>query len=61
MDRSVEKKEHGGFFVTDIRDLVARRKSEQRRIKILLDARRSEDQAKLKGGEDAVAWVKEEQ
>ena len=47
--------------MTDIRDLVARRKSEQRRIKILLDARRSEDQAKLKGGEDAVAWVKEEQ
>ena len=47
--------------MTDIRDLVARRKSEQRRIKILLDARRSEDQANLKGGEDAVAWVKEEQ
>ena len=47
--------------MTDIRDLVARRKSEQRRIKILLDARRSEDQAKLKGWEDAVAWVKEEQ
>tara|TARA_B100001027_G_scaffold59749_1_gene40373 strand:- start:5939 stop:6271 length:333 start_codon:yes stop_codon:yes gene_type:complete len=47
--------------VTDIRDLVARRKSEQRRIKILLNARRSEDQTKLKGGEDAVAWVKEEQ
>ena len=47
--------------MTDINDLVARRKSEQRRIKIRLDARRSEDQAKLKGGEDAVAWVKEEQ
>ena len=47
--------------MTGIRDLEARRKSEQRRIKILLDARRSEDQAKLKGGEDAVAWVKEEQ
>ena len=47
--------------MTDIRDLVARRKSEQRRIKILLDARRSVDQANLKGGEDAVAWVKEEQ
>ena len=47
--------------MTDIRDLIARRKSEQRRIKILLDARRSEDQAKLKGGADAVAWVKEEQ
>ena len=47
--------------MTDIKDLIARRKSEQRRIKILLDARRSEDQAKLKGEEDAVAWVKEEQ
>ena len=47
--------------MTDIKDLMTRRKSEQRRIKILLDARRSEDQALLKGGEDAVAWVKEEQ
>lgn len=47
--------------MTDIKDLVLRRMSEQRRIKILLDARRSEDQAKLKGGENAVAWVKEEQ
>ena len=47
--------------MTNIKDLMTRRKSEQRRIKILLDARRSEDQAKLKGGEDAVAWVKEEQ
>ena len=47
--------------MTDINDLVARRKSEQRRIKILLDARRSEPNAPLQGGEDAVAWVKEEQ
>ena len=27
----------------------------------MLDAMRAEDQAKLKGGETAVAWVKEEQ
>lgn len=47
--------------MTSIEDLLARRKSEQLRIRMLLDARKSEDQAKLKGGEDAVAWVKEEQ
>ena len=50
-----------GCFLTSIEDLLARRKSEQLRIRMLLDARKSEDQAKLKGGEDAVAWVKEEQ
>ena len=50
-----------GRFLTSIEDLLARRKSEQLRIRMLLDARKSEDQAKLKGGEDAVAWVKEEQ
>ena len=41
--------------MTNIQDLLTRRKSEQRRIRMLLDARKSEDQAKLKGGEDAVA------
>jgi len=47
--------------VTGIPDLEARRSSEQKRIRMMLDAMRAEDQAKLKGGEDAVAWVKEEQ
>lgn len=47
--------------MTGIPDLEARRSSEQKRIRMMLDAMRAEDQAKLKGGEDAVAWVKEEQ
>tara|TARA_Y100001970_G_scaffold284657_1_gene402482 strand:- start:6286 stop:6618 length:333 start_codon:yes stop_codon:yes gene_type:complete len=46
--------------VTGIPDLEARRASQQKRIRIMLDAMRAEDQAKLKGGESAVAWVKEE-
>ena len=47
--------------MTGIPDLEARRASQQKRIRIMLDAMRAEDQAKLKGGEPAVAWVKEEQ
>ena len=47
--------------MTGIPDLEARRASQQKRIRIMLDAMRAEDQAKLKGGETAVAWVKEEQ
>ena len=39
------------------RDLAAR---EQKRIRIMMNAMRAEERAKLKGGEDAVAWVKEE-
>ena len=46
--------------MTGIPDLEARRASQQKRIRIMLDAMRAEDQAKLKGGETAVAWVKEE-
>ncbi|MBK69841.1 MAG: hypothetical protein CMB53_00355 [Euryarchaeota archaeon] len=46
--------------MTGIPDLEARRASQQKRIRIMLDAMRAEDQAKLKGGESAVAWVKEE-
>ena len=47
--------------MTGIPDLEARRASQQKRIRIMLDAMRAEDQAKLKGGETAVACVKEEQ
>ena len=43
--------------MTGIPDLEARRASQQKRIRIMLDAMRAEDQAKLKGGETAVAWV----
>jgi|TARA_B100001105_G_scaffold55425_1_gene42148 electron transport complex protein RnfB len=47
-------------IVTEIPDLLARRAAEQSRIRKLLNAMRAEEEAKLKGGEDAVAWVKEE-
>ncbi|MEC7720839.1 MAG: 4Fe-4S dicluster-binding protein [Candidatus Thermoplasmatota archaeon] len=46
--------------MTEIPDLLARRTAEQKRIRMLLDSMRAEEEAKLKGGEDAVAWVKEE-
>ena len=46
--------------MTGIPDLLARRAAEQKRIRMLLDSMRAEEEAKLKGGEDAVAWVKEE-
>ena len=41
-------------------DLAARRSREQKRIRMMMNAMRAEERAKLKGGEDAVAWVKEE-
>ena len=46
--------------MTDISDLQARRISEQNRIRFLLNSLKAEEEAKIKGGEDAVAWVKEE-
>ena len=46
--------------VTEIPDLLARRAAEQKRIRMLLDSMRAEEEAQIKGGEDAVAWVKEE-
>ena len=46
--------------MTEIPDLLARRTAEQKRIRMLLDSMRAEEEAKLKGGEDAEAWVKEE-
>ena len=46
--------------MTEIPDLLTRRAAEQKRIRMLLDSMRAEEEAKLKGGEDAVAWVKEE-
>ena len=47
--------------VTEIPDLLARRAAEQKRIRIMLDSMRAEDEANIKGGDDAVAWVKEEE
>ena len=45
--------------VTEIPDLLARRAAEQKRIRMMLDSMRAEEEAMIKGGEDAVAWVKE--
>jgi NAD-dependent dihydropyrimidine dehydrogenase PreA subunit len=60
-DRSLEKSEPAASIrMTDIPDLAARRAREQRRIRMMMNAMRAEERAKLKGGEDAVAWVKEE-
>jgi electron transport complex protein RnfB len=46
--------------VTEIPDLLARRAAEQKRIRMMLDSLRAEEEAMIKGGEDAVAWVKQE-
>ena len=48
------------YQMTRTADLAARRIREQRRIRIAMNSLRAEERAKLKGGEDAVAWVKEE-
>ena len=46
--------------MTGASDLAATRAREQKRIRMMMNAMRAEERAKLKGGEDAVAWVKEE-
>ena len=46
--------------MTGAPDLAARRAREQKRIRMMMNAMRAEERAKLKGGEDSVAWVKEE-
>ncbi|DAC35398.1 MAG: 4Fe-4S binding protein [Candidatus Thalassarchaeaceae archaeon] len=46
--------------MTDIPDLAARRIKEQRRIRLAMNSLRAEEEASLKGGDDAVAWVKED-
>ncbi|MDP6985766.1 MAG: 4Fe-4S binding protein [Candidatus Thalassarchaeaceae archaeon] len=46
--------------MTEIQDLLERRALEQARIRRLLNSMKAEEEASLKGGEDAVAWVKEE-
>ena len=45
--------------MTGIPDLAARRSREQKRIRIMMNAMRAEERAKLKGGDDAVV-AKEE-
>ena len=46
--------------MTKIGDVLKRRAAEQSRIRKQLNSMRAEEEALLKGGEDAVAWVKEE-
>ena len=46
--------------MTGASDLAATRAREQKRIRMMMNAMRAEERAKLKGGEDAVAWVKDE-
>ena len=46
--------------MTEIPALRERRAIEQARIRALLNSMKAEEEAKLKGGENAVAWVKEE-
>ena len=45
--------------MTEIPDLLARRAIEQARIRMLLNSLRAEERASIKGGPEAVAWVKE--
>ena len=47
-------------IMTKIEDMLKRRAVEQSRIRIQLNSVRAEEEALLKGGEDTVAWVKEE-
>ena len=46
--------------MTKIDDVLKRRAVEQSRIRMQLNSGRAEEEALLKGGEDTVAWVKEE-
>jgi len=47
--------------MTKVGDVLARRVKEQSKIRMQLNSFRAEEEALLKGGEDAVAWVKEDQ
>ena len=46
--------------MTKIGDVLKRRAAEQSRIRKQLNSMRAEEEALLKGGDDTVAWVKEE-
>ena len=46
--------------MTKVSDVLKRRAAEQSRIRVQLNSVRAEEEALLKGGEDTVAWVKEE-
>ena len=48
------------YYMTKIEEVLKRRAAEQSRIRMQLNSVRAEEEALLKGGEDTVAWVKEE-
>jgi len=50
-----------GDRMTKVGDVLKRRAVEQSKIRMQLNSVRAEEEALLKGGEDTVAWVKEEQ
>jgi Pyruvate/2-oxoacid:ferredoxin oxidoreductase delta subunit len=58
---SVGSMESTGDSMTKVGDVLKRRAVEQSRIRVQLNSVRAEEEALLKGGEDTVAWVKEEQ
>ena len=47
--------------MTKVSDVLKRRAAEQSRIRVQLNSVRAEEEALIKGGENTVAWVKEEQ
>jgi len=53
--------ESSGDNMTKVGDVLKRRAVEQSRIRVQLNSVRAEEEALIKGGEDTVAWVKEEQ
>lgn len=58
---SVDSMERMVGSMTKVTDVLKRRAVEQSRIRVQLNSVRAEEEALLKGGEDTVAWVKEEQ
>ena len=46
--------------MTDATDVAERRKKQQTKIRIMLNSLKAGEIASMKGGEDTVAWVKEE-
>jgi len=46
--------------MTDATDVAERRKKQQTKIRIMLNSLKAGELASMKGGEDTVAWIKEE-
>ena len=46
--------------MTDVSEVSERREKQQKRIRIMLNTLKAGEMASIKGGEETVAWVKEE-